>query len=499
MPASRVSAVCRVVVLAVLGLAAAVGRAAGSDYERWYVVEMVGQRAGWMMSSQTTADGKITNRSKMKLAIKREAAEISIVFESEFVETLDHKPVSMKAIRRMASMPEEASFTFGENSVRVESSHGGPEKAVSEVPLPAEEWLTPAAAGEYVTARLEAGDSIIKVRTIDPLNGVAPMEVTREVLSRTNIVSMGKTVPAIKCRVTQDLVAIPSTDWVDADGVPIRVETSMGAINLTMQEATKETAMAEGAAPEIMVSTFVKPDRRIARPRYKKTGTYILSLPEGQTLGDLPQSGAQRFERIDARSGRVTVDVLDPLPADETDQKNPDFVGSSSLIDAADPAIAMMARAAVKDAGDKPAAKAEAIRRFVHDSISTKDLDIGFASATEVARTHEGDCTEHAVLLAAVLRAAGIPARVVSGLVYAEGFAGQSDIFGYHMWAQALIEENGKARWIDLDGTLGENTTFDATHIALAVSALTDGQTYEALAPMATVIGQLSIKVEGAE
>ncbi len=102
------------------------------------------------------------------------------------------------------------------------------------------------------------------------------------------------------------------------------------------------------------------------------------------------------------------------------------------------------------------------------------------------------------MLLAAVLRAARIPARVVSGLVYAEGFAGQSDIFGYHMWAQALLEVDGQPRWIDLDGTLNE-TTFDATHIALAVSALGDNQTYEALAPMATMIGRLSIKVDSAE
>ena len=40
------------------------------------------------------------------------------------------------------------------------------------------------------------------------------------------------------------------------------------------------------------------------------------------------------------------------------------------------------------------------------------------ATAAEVARSREGDCTEHAVLLAALARARGIPARVAMGLVY---------------------------------------------------------------------------------
>src|SRR5205085_3072434 len=128
-----------------------------------------------------------------------------------------------------------------------------------------------------------------------------------------------------------------------------------------------------------------------------------------------------------------------------------------------------------------------------------KDLGVGFANASETARTRRGDCTEHGVLLAALLRAANIPSRVACGLIYADGFAGSKHIFGYHMWAQALLNVNGKPTWVDLDGTLGDKTPFDATHIALAVSALADGQSQDALMAIATVIGRLQIKVESVE
>ena len=92
----------------------------------------------------------------------------------------------------------------------------------------------------------------------------------------------------------------------------------------------------------------------------------------------------------------------------------------------------------------------------------------------EGARAAEGDCTEHATLLCAMLRADGIPARVGSGLIYADRFAGEEEIFGYHMWTQALLEIDGQERWVDLDPTL-PSRAFDATHIAVATSSLAAG------------------------
>ena len=56
------------------------------------------------------------------------------------------------------------------------------------------------------------------------------------------------------------------------------------------------------------------------------------------------------------------------------------------------------------------------LETFVRGFISRKTLGVGYASALEVARDPQGDCTEHAVLLAALGRALGIATRVVDGL-----------------------------------------------------------------------------------
>ena len=65
----------------------------------------------------------------------------------------------------------------------------------------------------------------------------------------------------------------------------------------------------------------------------------------------------------------------------------------------------------------------------------------------------EGDCNEHAVLLAALARAAGIPAEVEAGLVYLRGR------FYYHAWNVLYI-----GKWVTADAVLGQMPA-DATHI----------------------------------
>jgi len=66
-----------------------------------------------------------------------------------------------------------------------------------------------------------------------------------------------------------------------------------------------------------------------------------------------------------------------------------------------------------------------------------------------------GDCNEHAVLLAAMARAAGIPAQIEAGLVYMKGR------FYYHAWNVLYL-----GRWITADSLMGQIPA-DVTHIRL--------------------------------
>ncbi len=84
-----------------------------------------------------------------------------------------------------------------------------------------------------------------------------------------------------------------------------------------------------------------------------------------------------------------------------------------------------------------------------YETISNKITGIPIVSADNVIKSRSGDCTEHAVLCAALLRAAGIPSRGVVGAVYVENFENKNFVFVFHMWVEAYHE----GKWYIADAT----------------------------------------------
>jgi len=86
------------------------------------------------------------------------------------------------------------------------------------------------------------------------------------------------------------------------------------------------------------------------------------------------------------------------------------------------------------------------------------ELGVSLDRAEEIMADGRGDCLEYATLLVALLRARGIPARVVSGVAYAQSVP---PTFGYHAWTEAWVD----GHWFAVDPTW-EEYPVDATHIA---------------------------------
>jgi transglutaminase-like putative cysteine protease len=84
--------------------------------------------------------------------------------------------------------------------------------------------------------------------------------------------------------------------------------------------------------------------------------------------------------------------------------------------------------------------------RYVFLSLAKRN-SATFSSAVETLKAGFGDCGEHAVLLAAILRAAGIPARVMLGLLY---FAPKKAFVG-HAWVMVFAG----GTWIFCDPAFG--------------------------------------------
>lgn len=101
-------------------------------------------------------------------------------------------------------------------------------------------------------------------------------------------------------------------------------------------------------------------------------------------------------------------------------------------------------------------------------------------SAVESFKSRSGNCQTHARLYTALARAAGIPTRFVSGLVFMQGKG-----FLYHSWAESFID----GKWLSVDPTYNQLPA-DPTHLKLL-----EGHLPEDMAPIISIIGKIKIKV----
>src|SRR5262249_35781074 len=146
---------------------------------------------------------------------------------------------------------------------------------------------------------------------------------------------------------------------------------------------------------------------------------YKVTLASDDPASLFPNDRRQTYKAgTDPKSGLLEVKSAGPndgLAGPES--VDPEFLRPNPLVTSNDPRAIALARRAVGNATD-PWAKAQAITKWIASNLRDKNFETTFAPADEVARTLSGDCTEHGVLTAAMCRAVGVPARVVTGLVY---------------------------------------------------------------------------------
>jgi hypothetical protein len=131
---------------------------------------------------------------------------------------------------------------------------------------------------------------------------------------------------------------------------------------------------------------------------------------------------------------------------------------------------------------------ARRIWTFVSTSFDYKLGATLFGNSREALRGMKGDCSEAAVLTAALLRAAGIPSRVVMGYATLE-----SGVWIGHAWTEAFLTD----RWVGVDAAL---RAFPAGANRLALVTLSGEKPMkpEATNLMLRTLANLDIQIEGA-
>jgi len=291
---------------------------------------------------------------------------------------------------------------------------------------------------------------------------------------------LGVTHDAIKVEMRMSkLPNMVETTWVDGD-YNVLVMT-MPLMDLRAVRCTKAYALEAIEPAELASAVMVKPDKPLPRIAKLERLVVKLSMEDGSPFAvELPSDGHQRT--LGRTKESVTIEISPEVTTTEEKELKP-YLAPSTYVDCEDERIVAAARAAVGDETN-PWRKAQRLRRAVHELIDEKSFGVAMASASEVIETKEGDCTEHAVLLAAMARAEGIPSRAAVGLMYGGGR------FGYHMWTQVYVD----GAWRDVDAVLPDRD-FDVAHIRLSTSALGDDDSLLDLGAFVAVFGNLKIEI----
>lgn len=346
--------------------------------------------------------------------------------------------------------------------------------AQSRIDIPAAKEIWPVAALAEVLARADLTPGRrYEVDAFDPAS-LARVPVLAEVIGPDDLHVLDETVSAT--RITLNFRGMIQTAWIDRNGELLR---ERGLLGMRLEKTTRGQALAPlglEAVPDLTEAAAVIPDRPIADPH----GAALLRL---RLRGSLPESLRLQGGRQSYAGGLLTVrrESLEDLPGIVDGQQlsalERVYLRAEPLIQSDHEKIRAVVRAVLGENPQlSPLEKARRLMGWIQHSIEKRPV-LSVPDAISTLENRMGDCNEHAMLFAALARAAGIPARVEAGLVYLRGK------FYYHAWNLLFL-----GSWVTAD-PLFDQLPADVTHIRLVTGSMQ--QQFD----LVGVMGQLQIEV----
>lgn len=282
-------------------------------------------------------------------------------------------------------------------------------------------------------------------------------------------------------RIESEMYGNKLTFWVDKSGDILKEEGFMG-LTMIKSSAINAPVNLEEDSDDFYDLTSIEVDKKLPDP--KRLYTLKLRLNgiddvefNWSGLNDERQDFSNNILTVIKEKKPFKLEYNIPYSGDDAELKK--YLAPEFNIQSDDKKIIEMAQKIIGKART-PVDVSEKMMGWVYTSLSKQPV-VSVPSAVEVLETRTGDCNEHATLLTALLRAAGVPARISVGLVYLR------ERFFYHAWVEAYT-----GQWITLDPTLNQMPA-DVTHISLLKGNI-DKQV-----EIMGLIGKLKIEVEDFE
>ncbi len=455
--------------------------------EHWYNLTLMNTKIGYIYisSEKTEYEGKEVDRNKINTVINLKGLGSDLTIERTYVEYIGSD-----------LMPRHFLFTSNESGLKqvegriidgvahIKTTLNG-ETTESEVPVPADTISEYTGVESLFQQGLKIGDKRnFHIFSLDLLKPVKT-EIEVEAQDTLTYQSEGKQVYVLRQMVDM-MNGITAKVWLDTDGVSYRTETPMMGFSMVTTKTDKEVALGDTAEVDIVLKTRILPSGKHPT-RNARNFEADVKLTSGSITDTIMSNSRQKLDANSAQAGRLSIQVptfaaedCPDLPVQDAEGK---YLGVSAYIQTDAPAIRAKTEE-ILDGEVNSWRAAEKLCQWVHTAITEKKISGGFGSSLTALESLSGDCTEHTVLFIALARAAGIPARICSGIAFA-----QQDAFYYHFWAEVYV-----GRWVQMDPTWGQ-TIADANHIQLDGSTLESDTLLEFAEDVLLTLNQLEIAI----
>lgn len=454
----------KIVILILIGTLSSLSR--DITKTEWMALFINKSKSGYMKTSRRVKKDTVITGNNLVIEITRGSSNLLIKIKEQHRETIDGKPLSFMTAFSNGGIEQvfegsvnpngkvTATITIGQNtSTRTGEWPKGAVLAEGLRLLQKQKGFQRGTKYEvqyYQPMTFNAESNRIEIGDIHKIDILGRILFLREITMTTRY----------------ENTSVVTKNYVDDKGNIMKSNIPMMGMELTLLSCDSLYAKSKNEPNDFFNKVIISSPKSIPANQAKKRITYTLkSIHHNLTYSLSPTDEQAITFDSSNQTLKITVQTLNlpkggTFPYRGNDPQALSALESAVWVQKSNKKIIALAYRAIGNTARSSLA-VKKIESFVHNYITNKNLSIGYASAAEVAKSREGDCTEHAVLTTAMCRAVGIPARMVVGLAYIDNFLGKKCIFVPHAWTQVFI--NGK--WYSIDAALGE---FNSLHLAYA-------------------------------
>ncbi len=454
--------------------------------EHWYNLTLMNNKIGYVHVStdKTEYEGEAVDRNKIDMTMNFKALGTDITIEITRVEYTgaDLMPRYFLSTSNESGL-KQIEGRIVDGTAYIKTTLNG-ETTEVEIPVPPDTISEHTGVESLFKKGLKIGDKRnFHIFSFDLLK---PVKTEIEVEGQDTLTYQSEEKQVYVLRQTLDMMnGITAKVWLDTDGVNYRTEIPMMGFTMITAKTDKKTALRGIEEIDVVLKTRILPSG--GQPtRNAKHFEADVKLTSGSLRNAIMSNSRQKLEVSGKNVGRLSIQVptiaAEDCPALPLQSVEDEFLGASAYIQTDAPAIRAKAQE-ILDGEVNSWRAAEKLCQWVHTAMTEKKMSGGFGSSLTALESRSGDCTEHTVLFIALARAAGIPARICSGVTYAK------DAFYYHFWPEVYV-----GTWVQMDPTFGQNIA-DATHIQLGGGKLESDNLMEFAEGVFRTLNQLEITI----